>query len=89
MWSFHDPGATRDKVYALPKMLKDSLDIYVDYSERSTISEVFKATTRKLIENLTNIDGLMGAGSRSGADMLSKVLDLSKSATYQTRVIFS
>jgi len=91
MWSFRDQGATdpRDKVYALLGMSKDYLDIDVDYSERSTISEVFKATTRKLIEKSRNIDALMGAGSRSEADMPSWVLDLSKSATYQTRVMCS
>jgi hypothetical protein len=91
IWNFRDQGATdpRDKVYALLGMSKDYLDIDVDYSERSTSSEVFKATTRKLIEKSRNLDVLMGAGSRSDANMPSWVLDLSTPATYQTRVICS
>ena len=79
----------RDKVYALLGMSKDYLDIDVDYSERSTSSEVFKATTRKLIEKSRNLDVLMGAGSRSEDNIPSWVLDFSKPATYQSRVICS
>jgi hypothetical protein len=91
IWNFRDQGATdpRDKVYALLGMSKDYLDIDVDYSERLTSSEVFKATTRKFIEKSRNLDVLMGAGSRSDANMPSWVLDLSTPATYQTRVICS
>jgi len=91
LWKFRDQGAAdpRDKVYALLGMSKDYLDIDVDYSERSTSSEVFKATTRKLIEKSRNLDVLMGAGSRSEDNIPSWVLDFSIPATYQSRVICS